>query len=1122
MIRHTLIGLIAIAVTSNAAGAEYRAGVAQIDITPDHPVRLAGFGGRRTESEGITARIYASALALDDGGDPAVLIAADMEGIPTFFAAELAKRLAPAGVRPERLVLAVTHSHTAPMLSRYLPTLFGVPIPDDHRANIDRYTRTLLDKLERVAKSALADRRPAKLAWGVGIVGFAANRRKKDGPTDHDLPLLAVRDPDGKLRAVWVTYACHCVTLSNNKVSGDWAGFAREAIQADHPGAVALVSAGCGADQNPNSGVTGDKVEVATVQGREVARETKRLLGTFLAPVTGALAAKVKAFDLPLADLPPRAAWEEKRQKNGPESKSYAIGHHAGVQLAKLDRGESLPIAVPYTAQTWTFGDELALAFLPGEVVVDYALRLRKELDSRRLWVTAYANDVPCYIPSERVLKEGGYEGGGAMVYYDLPGPFKPGLEATIVGAVKELAGPAFRPPFDAAKAGTPPSPQQAVASIQPRPGFAVELVAAEPLVTSPVAIDFGPDGAMYVAEMYDYPSGGATGRVRRLTSSRGDGRYDAATVFLDGIPFPTGVTVWRKGVLVCAAPDILYAEDTDGDGKADVVKKLFSGFGTHNFQARVNSLEYGLDGWVYGSCGLFGGTITSHTGKTLALGDRDFRIKPDTGEIEPATGRTQQGRPRNDWGDWFGCDNSNIARHYVLADHDLRRNPHVAPPNPAQWIGPAKLFPPSTGLQLFKLSGPPGVPTAACGLGVYRDDLLGRDVTGDLFCCEPVNHVVTRRKLDARDSTFVGRRAPGEEAAEFLASADPWFRPVQARTGPDGGLYVVDMARSVIEHPQWIPEDELAKVDVRAGSTLGRIYRVKPADAPARAVLRLDRLDAAGLVAALDSPNGWQRDMATQMLLWRDAKDATAGLTKAVTDGQRPEARLHALSSLDGLGNLDAATLVFAMADGHAGVRRQAVRIAGERVMREPNLGSAVVAMVGDTDAQVRQQVAVALGNWRDPAAAPALFRLANPGGSHLVAAVASGLTPDNVTQMLDLAPRVPPRPSGGRADAGLDRDRRGVRAARADGRAPADGGRNRGRRRGESATGVCPVVGVRRAGPTRPYPRAVGGGGNGGRGPPSHRTGAGDGRRPAPRRRRRAARRRYGSEPRAGGAGG
>src|SRR5262245_44796833 len=281
-------------------------------------------------------------------------------------------------------------------------------------------------------------------------------------------------------------------------------------------------------------------------------------------------------------------------------------------------------------------------------------------------------------------------------------------------------------------------SPQQSLAAIKTKKDLTVELVAAEPLVTSPVAIDWGPDGRLWVAEMYDYPSGlrggfEPGGRIKVLEDTDGDGRYDKATVFLDNIPFPTGVTVWRKGVLVCAAPDILYAEDTDGDGKADKVKKLFSGFGTQNYQARVNSLEYGLDGWVYGSCGLFGGQIKSFVaGEPLNLGDRDFRIKPDTGEIEPATGRTQQGRVRDDWGNWFGCDNSNLCRHYPLPDHYLRRNSMMTVPaasvNVPEGPDPNKLFPLPQQIQLFKLSGPPGRATAACGLGIYRDNHLGAD----------------------------------------------------------------------------------------------------------------------------------------------------------------------------------------------------------------------------------------------------------------------------------------------------------------------------------------------------------------------------------------------------------
>jgi putative membrane-bound dehydrogenase-like protein len=994
-----------------AADPPLRAGVASIDLTPDYPVRLAGFGNRRDESVGVTQPIHAKALAIDDGGAPFVLVVADLCGVPASVAEELAKRLKPAGVQRERLALAVTHTHTGPMVTGYLRTLFGTPIPPDHQAHIDRFSTELLDKLEKVAKAALADRRPARLAWGVGTGKLAKNRRAAKGPSDHDLPVLTVRDPDGKLRAVWASYACHCVTLSNNKISGDWAGFAQEAIETEFPGAVALISVGCGADQNPISGVTGDKVDVATAQGREFAAEVKRVVNSSLTPITGPIAARMEHLELPLAALPPRATWEDKAKNADP--KQAAVAYHAKAQLARLDRGEPLAMKVEYSPQAWTFGDGLAMVFLPGEVVVDYSLRLKKELDGRRIWINAYSNDVPCYIPSERVLKEGGYEGAYAMTYYDLPGPFKPGLEQQIIDAVHKVVGEKFRSPLDLKKTNSqrPLSPQQSIATIHTRPGMTTELMAAEPLVTSPVAIAFGPDGRLWVAEMYDYPAGPdgkfkPAGRVRVLSSSHGDGHYDQSTVFLDNIPFPTGVTVWRNGVLVCAAPDILYAEDTKGTGKADVVKKLFSGFGTENYQARVNSLEYGLDGWVYGSCGLFGGNITSFSGKTLGLGNRDFRIKPDTGEIEPASGRTQQGRVRDDWDNWFGCDNTHLGWHYPLPDHYVRRNPHAAPPNPAVLlVGDAskQLFP-AGNLQLFKLSGPPGRPTAVCGLGVYRDDLLGKDVTGDLFSCEPVNLLVHRMKLVPKGSTFTAKRPPGEEKSEFLTSTDSWFRPVQVRTGPDGCLWVVDMHRFVIEHPRWIPPEELAQVDVRAGATLGRIIRIRPTDREPRPMMRLDKLDNAGLVAALDSPNGCQRDLAMQMLLWRDAKDAAPALAKLAAECPRPEGRLQALCALDGLGKNDVATVGQALADSDVGVRRNAVRVAGEAVSHLPEVGPLIVPLVRDDDVRVRLEVAFALGNWDSQLVGPALVRLAAKAGDRFYTyGICNSINPNNLTAVLD-----------------------------------------------------------------------------------------------------------------------
>src|SRR5262245_1916887 len=196
-----------------APPAPWKVGVARIDITPAYPVRLSGFGFRRTESEGVTQRIWARALAIGDT-EPAVLLTIDNLGVPANLVADLAARLRKHGVKPERLAVTATHTHTAPMLTGACPTLFGVPIPRDHQAHIDRYTREFLGNLEKVALAALADRRPARLCWGIGKVGFAVNRRNPAGPVDHDLPLLAVRDQTGKLRAVLVSYACHCVTLS--------------------------------------------------------------------------------------------------------------------------------------------------------------------------------------------------------------------------------------------------------------------------------------------------------------------------------------------------------------------------------------------------------------------------------------------------------------------------------------------------------------------------------------------------------------------------------------------------------------------------------------------------------------------------------------------------------------------------------------------------------------------------------------------------------------------------------------------------------------------------------------------------------------------------------------------
>ena len=413
----------------------YPVGAAQVDITPDYPIRLSGYGVRDKESEGIDQHIFAQALAI--GGDKkslAVLLTVDNVAVPAYMREEVAARLAKkAGLRNERFTLCSTHAHTAPMLSGVCPNLFGADIPPDQQERIDRYTRELTEKLEQVALAAIRDRQPATLAWGQTKAGFAANRRTKGGPADHDLPVLVARDKTGTVRALLVSYACHCTTLADkpNHICGDWAGYAREYLERDHQGAVVLVALGCGGDANPSPR---GNLDFARQNGTAICAAVNELLQQPLTPLRQKLACRTKLIALPFDTLPTREEWTARSQ-----STNHWIAYHAKLNLRRLDRGEKLPTELPYLLQTWNFGNDLAMVFLPGEVVVDYSLRLKRECDPKRLWVNAYANDVPCYIPSKRIWREGGYEGGGAMIYYDRPTRLTEGTEELIVAAVHEL-----------------------------------------------------------------------------------------------------------------------------------------------------------------------------------------------------------------------------------------------------------------------------------------------------------------------------------------------------------------------------------------------------------------------------------------------------------------------------------------------------------------------------------------------------------------------------------------------------------------------------------------------------------------------------------------------------------
>jgi putative membrane-bound dehydrogenase-like protein len=518
--------------------------------------------------------------------------------------------------------------------------------------------------------------------------------------------------------------------------------------------------------------------------------------------------------------------------------------------------------------------------------------------------------------------------------------------------------------------------------------GFKIELVASEPMIESPVYIDFGPDGKMWLVEMRDYPMGmdghwKAGGRIKYLESTHHDGKYDKATLFLDNIPFPTGVMPWRDGALVCAAPNILFAESSKENGIADSVKKILSGFFTDNYQARVNGLNYGLDNWIYGANGLLGGVIhgMANTGEVDIRG-RDFRMNPDTGTFEPVAGLTQQGRARDDWGNWFGCDNSNPLWDYPLPDHYVRRNPFITAPSPRVFAatGPEPNLVHSISHMLERFNEPNAANhvTSGCGLGIYRDTLLGEDFYGNTFTCEPVGNLVYRLQLkeDEDGAVMMGTRPEDEKDSDFLASRDNWFRPVEARTGPDGALYVVDMYRFVIEHPRWIGKERLAQLDVRAGADKGRIYRIYPADKKLRPVPNLKKLSTVKLVAALDTPNGTLRDLIHIELVQRNNESAVRPLSELATKSKSPAVRVQALCVLDGMKALSPDLLVTALRDPDVHVRRQAIRLSETRVASSPALQKAVLKLADDPG--VSYQLALSLGEWNDSRAGQALGKLA------------------------------------------------------------------------------------------------------------------------------------------------
>src|SRR5262245_19476556 len=537
-----------------------------------------------------------------------------------------------------------------------------------------------------------------------------------------------------------------------------------------------------------------------------------------------------------------------------------------------------------------------------------------------------------------------------------------------------------------------PLSPREEQATFKIAKGFRVELVASEPEVVDPVAMCFDEQGRMFVAEMRGYPNAGVAtgqenrGRIRLLTDADGDGVFEKSAIFAEGLRFPTGVMVWRGGLIVGNAPELIYLEDIDGDGKADRKRVLYDGFNLDNIQQLVNSLQWGLDNWVYAVAGNNGGTIRSAEKPDAApvtLRGRGIRFHPETpGSLEPTSGGGQYGLAPDAVQHWFTATNSQHLRQIVLPDHYLRRNPFLSVtavsvdiPDHGAACKVHRLSPfegwrverttrRKEGADSKRFSPtelvPGGFITSACSPIVYEADLFPSEFRGNTFVCDPANNLIHRDVLKPKAGAFVAERADAD--CEFLASTDNWFRPVWMSIGPDGAIYVLDFYREVIETPLSLPDDIKKRLNLESRGR-GRIWRIVPEGFKQPAKVALHQASPEFLVKTLAVTNIWSRLTAQRLVVERQERKAIPPLKDLASDVNSALGRVHALWTLNGLGALEVSQLQSALKSANASVREQALRLAEGLVANSPQLTRAVVELKADDSELVRFQLALSLG---------------------------------------------------------------------------------------------------------------------------------------------------------------
>jgi putative membrane-bound dehydrogenase-like protein len=977
------------------------------------------------EQEG---QLRAVALVIERPGQAKVaIVACDVLFVPRELAdaavAEIEKKT---GIPADHLLINATHTHHAPSTAR-VHGYDAVPeFCDELRRGIVRAVDEANSRL-KVGDAQLFFYLGSEDAIGSnsrqlledGSITWTAQQEpgekaRPTGPFDPQLPVFDFRNAEGKSRALLFNHSTHTIGTRSGRDARSPAfyGLAAQELEAKLGGVVTFLEGASGSTHNVAPRVPVDEciklllADIQEARAKASPRQIRNLEG-----IRRPFKFRVRKFNEAEED----AKVANYTRKYMPQASERCREVFANMRRQLRDRQGA-------QQETWiqaiAIGD-IAVVGVPAEYFTALGIDIKQRSPFEHTYIAELANDWIGYLPDREGHRLGGYQTWMGLHSYAEEGTGER-MADEVVQLLNELSAKlkGQSKTHEPKSAASPPtahedkqantraarSPVAEQASFRfADPTLRVDLVASEPDVVSPVAVAWDADGRMFVVEMDGYPTTEGAGRIRRLEDRNGDGHYDNAVTFCDRLNFPTSVMPYRAGVLVTDAPDILYLEDIDGDGRADVRQVEWTGFGTGSQQLRANSLHWGLDNWIYVANGRCDGDVRcpgSPSGGVISIRARDFRFNPISHEGQAILGQSQFGQAHDAWGHRFLSWNTIPVRHVMLEEPDVSGYPAAA----AEAV--VNVSDPSDSGRVYPIASPPRqfnkeqalYYNAMCGLTIFAGDALGKPYDGNAFICESLTGLVTRRQLERAGPTFVARRSANEKNREFLASTDNWFHPVNLATGPDGALYVVDFYREFVEHPIYVADEKVrAEVNWRSGAGLGRIWRIRRSNTkfPADHRPALSRASNVELVELLNHPVAWWRNTAQQLLVERQDRTIVPQLRSMLAKSLSPLARLHAMYVLDGLDAnkapraprdssaarnsdaLDMSSLRRALGDSDPHIRQHAVRLVAQRIDREDEaepLWDKLIHTADDADSSVCFQLALALGRHNDSRAARAL----------------------------------------------------------------------------------------------------------------------------------------------------